>query len=134
MRDNSAVTAEQGEPATGPRRGRPRKWPSEAARREHEAAKRRLRNKTHLTSEAFDDVVRLTALADDLQHRLDGAIKDLEDLRWRAQELERRLAEASRPAGESQQLMAARPARTALQKMNRQQRRAAERVQRRARL
>ena len=86
MRDNSAVVAEQGEQAARPRRGRPRKWPSEAARREHEAAKRRLRNKTHLTSEAFDDVVRLTALADDLQHRLDGAIKELEELRWRTLE------------------------------------------------
>jgi hypothetical protein len=132
MRDNSGVGDEQGEQTARPRRGRPRKWPSEAARREHEAAKRRLRNKTHLTSEAFDDVVRLTALADDLQHRLDGAIKELEDLRWRARELERRPVEVSRPARQSQQLMSARPAPTALPKMNRQQRRAAERVQRRA--
>jgi hypothetical protein len=65
--------------------------------------------KTHLTSEAFDDVVRLTALADELQHRLDGAINELEELRWRARELESRLAEASRPARERQQLMAAKP-------------------------
>jgi chromosome segregation ATPase len=133
MRDNSDVTAEQSEQASGPRRGRPRKWRSEAARREHEAAKRRLRNKTHLTSEAFDDVVRLTAAADDLQHRLDGAIKELEELRWRIQELERRLDEASRPARERQQLMVERPAPTPVPKMNRQQRREAERVQRRAR-
>ena len=131
MRDNSAVVAEQGEQAVRPRRGRPRKWPSEAARREHEAAKRRLRNTTNLTSEAFDDVVRLTAFADDLQHRLDGAFKELEELRWRTRELERRLAEVSRPGQPNQQLMTAAPAPTPLPTMNRQQRREAERVQRR---
>jgi hypothetical protein len=132
MRDNSGVVDEQGEPAARVRRGRPRKWPSETARRQHEAAKRRLRNKTQLTSEAFSDVVRLTALADNLQHRLDGAIKELEALRWHAQELERRITEASRPARPNQQPMAARLAPTPLQPMNRQQRRDAERVQRRA--
>ena len=85
-----------------------------------------------MTSEAFDDVVRLTALADDLQHRLDVAVKELEELRRRAREFERRLAEASRPGRQSQQSIAARPAPTPLPKMNRQQRREAERVQRRA--
>lgn len=132
MRYYSDVAAEQDEQAARPRRGRPRKWPSEAARREHEAAKRRLRNKTRLTSEALHDVVRLTAVADDLQHRLDGAIRELEKLRWRAQELERRLAEVSRPGRPNQQSMATTPAPTPLQRMNRQERREAERVQRRA--
>jgi hypothetical protein len=86
-----------------------------------------------LTSEAFDDVVRLTALADDLQHSLDGAIKELEELRWRARELERRLGEVSTPGRPTQPPMAARPTPTPLPtSMNRQQRREAERVQRRA--
>jgi hypothetical protein len=131
MRYYLYVAAEQGEQTAKPRRGRPRKWPSEAARREHEAAKRRLRNKTRLTSEAFHDVVRLTALADDLQHRLDGAIKELDELRWHAQELERRLTEASQPGRPTQQSTAAWPASRPPQNMNRQQRREAERAERR---
>jgi hypothetical protein len=80
------------------------------------------------------DVVRLTAVADELQHRLDGAIMELEKLRRRAQELERRLAEVSRPGLPDQQSMTTTPAPTPLQRMNRQQRREAERVQRRANL
>jgi hypothetical protein len=127
MRDNSGVASEQAEQPTRPRRGRPRKWPSEAARREHEAAKRRLRNKTRLTSEAFHDVVRLTALAADLQHRLDGAMRELEQLKWRAYELERRLAQASELRQPNRHPTAPAPPRT----LNRQQRREAERVQRR---
>jgi hypothetical protein len=131
MRDNSGVVDEQGEPVARVRRGRPRKWPSETARRQHEAAKRRLRNKTHLTPGEFDDVVRLTVLADDLQRRLDGAIRELGELRWHAQELERRLTEAAQPGRPTQQSTAAWPASRPRQNMNRQQRREAERVQRR---
>jgi len=70
------------------RRGRPRKWPSEAARREHEAAKRRLRNKSLVTSEEFKQVVALTKLADDLQQRVDELTGELSELRWRHRQLE----------------------------------------------
>ena len=129
MRDNPAVADDRAEPTAKPRRGRPRKWPSEAARRDHEAAKRRLRNKTSMTPEAFDDVVRLTALTDDLQLRLDGAVRELEQMRERTLELERRLAESSRIDRPSQQPLARTPAPPP--RMNRQQRREAERVQRR---
>jgi hypothetical protein len=110
-------------------RGRPRKWPSEAARREHEAAKRRLRNKTQLTPEAFDDVVRLTELADDLQRRLHSASLEVERLRVRARDLERHLDETSRLDRPSRQTLVETPGATP-RKMNRQQRREAERVQR----
>jgi len=75
----------------------------------------------------------LTALADDLQHRLDGAIEELEELRWRTRELERRLFEVARPGRATQPPIAPRPTPTPLPTtMNRQQRREAERVQRRA--
>jgi hypothetical protein len=132
MRDNLGVVGEQDEDTARPRRGRPRKWPSEAARREHEAAKRRLRSKTHLTTEEFDDVVRLTELADDLQRRLDGAVKEVEQLRARTQVLERRVAETSRLGRPSLQPVADTPGTTPPQRLSRQQRREAERVQRRA--
>jgi hypothetical protein len=125
------VADEQLEQTTNRRRGRPRKWPSEAARRKHEAAKRRLRNKTHLTPETFDDVVRLTALADNLRRRLEGAVKEVEQLRVRTRELEHRLAEASRLGRPSPQSIAEAPGPTPLSRMNRQQRREAERAQRR---
>ena len=92
MRDNSVVPDAQLDEPARPRRGRPRKWPSEAARREHEAAKRRLRNKTAMTPDEFDDVLRLTALADDLQRQLTAATNEVEQLRLRTRELERRLA------------------------------------------
>jgi hypothetical protein len=69
-----------------------------------------------LTSEAFHDAVRLTALADDLQHRLAGASKELEELRWRTQELERRLAEVSGPGQPSRQPTEATPRETPLPK------------------
>lgn len=101
------------------------------ARREHEAAKRRLRNKSQLTPEAFDDVVRLTALADDLQRRLVGAVKELEHMRERTRELERRLAEAPRLDRASPRPFAETSGPTPAPRMNRQQRREAERVQRR---
>ena len=71
-------------------RGRPRKWPSETARREHEAAKRRLRNKLNLAAEEFDDVRRLTALADELQRQVVELTEEVEALRWRERDLERR--------------------------------------------
>jgi hypothetical protein len=132
MRDNSGMAEAQAEQRTKPRRGRPRKWPSEAARREHEAAKRRLRSKTHLTSEAFHDAVRLTALADDLQQRLDGALKELDELKWHAHELERRLAEASKLRQPNREPTTPRPASAPPRTMNRRQRREAERVQRRS--
>jgi hypothetical protein len=131
MRDDCGVADEQGDQAAKRRRGRPRKWPSEAARREHEAAKRRLRNRTNMTPEAFDNVVRLTAIADDLQRRLDGAMKELRELRGRTQELERRLAHAPRLDRQRPQPIPETPGPAALPRMNRQQRRKAERVQRR---
>lgn len=133
MRNNPDVVATRDERAARPRRGRARKWPTEAARRQREATMRRLRNTTHLTAEACDDIVRLTALPDDLQHRRDGVVEEVEELRWRAQELERRLAEASRPARENEQSSAARPMPPAPPRLSRQERREAERVQRRAR-
>jgi hypothetical protein len=132
MRDNHAVADDQGQQPARPRRGRPRKWPSEAARREHEAAKRRLRNKSRLTPEAFDDVVRLTALADDLQRRLDDSQREVEQLRGRTRELERRLTDASRRDPPIRQPLAETPGPTPPPKMNRQQRRESERAQRRA--
>lgn len=132
MRDNSRVTDEQGEQGARPRRGRPRKWPSEAARREHEAAKRRLRNKTHLTPGAFEDIVRLTALADDLQRRLDDAVNEVEQLRQRTRELQHRLAEASRLGRKSPRSFTEAPAPSQPPMMNRQERRKAERAQRRS--
>jgi hypothetical protein len=132
MRDNSRVADNQVEPPASARRGRPRKWPSEAARREHEAAKRRMRNKTNMSPEAFDDVVRLTALADDLQRRLADAMKEVEQLRVHTRELEHRLAKASRLGRTSPQPFAETPGPTQPSTLNRQQRREAERVQRRA--
>jgi hypothetical protein len=131
MRYYLDVAAEQGEQTAKPRRGRPRKWPSEVARREHEAAKRRLRNKTRLTSEAFHDVVRLTALADDLQRTLDGVQKEVEQLRARAGALERCLAEGSWQDRPSPWASTETPVSTPPPRMNRQQRREAERAQRR---
>jgi chromosome segregation ATPase len=132
MRDNPAVVDDQAEETARPRRGRPRKWPTEAARREHEAAKRRLRNKTTTTHEEFDDIVRLTALADDLQRRLDVAAKEVEQLRQRTLALEHRLAEAARRGRASSQPSTRASVPPPPPVMNRQQRREAERVQRRA--
>ena len=131
MRDNPAVADDQVEQTARPRRGRPRKWPSEAARREHEAAKRRLRNKSTMTPDEFDDVVRLTALADDLQRRLAAATNEVEQLRQRTRELERRLTEASRPLRANPERSRSAPAASSPPVMNRQQRREAERAQRR---
>jgi hypothetical protein len=131
MRDNSVVADDQGEQVARPRRGRPRKWPSEATRREHEAAKRRLRNKSHLAAETFDDVIRLTALTDDLQRRLEDATKELEQLRANTQALERRLAAASRLDRPSPRRLAETTGPTPVPRVNRQQRREAERLQRR---
>jgi hypothetical protein len=131
MRDNSVVPDAQVDQTARPRRGRPRKWASEAARREHEAAKRRLRNKTAVTPDEFDDVVRLTALADDLQRQLTAATNEVEQLRLRTRELERRLTEASRCLQANPQPSSSPPVSAAPRVMNRQQRREAERAQRR---
>jgi hypothetical protein len=131
MCDNSAVPDDQAEQPAAPRRGRPRKWPSEAARREHEAAKRRLRNKATMTPEDFDDVVRLTALADDLQRQLAAATNEVERLRQRTSELERRLTEGSSRLRPTPEPPSSAPASSSLPVMNRQQRREAERAQRR---
>jgi hypothetical protein len=127
MRDNSAVADDQPGLTSRSRRGRPRKWSSEAARREHEAAKRRVRNKTNMTPDEFDDVVRLTALADGLQRQVDVAAKELEQLRQRTRDLEHGLAQATRRSGANAQ--ASVPSSPPV--MNRQQRREAERAQRR---
>jgi hypothetical protein len=89
------VLADQGEPVEKRGRGRPRKWPSETARREHEAAKRRLRNKLNLAAEEFNDVRRLTALADDLQRQVVELTEEVEALRCRERDLERPLARAA---------------------------------------
>jgi chromosome segregation ATPase len=131
MRDNPAVADDQVEQTARPPRGRPRKWPSEAARREHEAAKRRLRNKTTMTPDEFDDVVRLTALADDLQRQLAATTNEIEQLRQRNRELERRLSEASRRLRANPEPPRSAPAAPSPRVMNRQQRREAERAQRR---
>jgi hypothetical protein len=131
MRDNPEVADEHGDGTNNRRRGRPRKWPSEAARRQHEAAKRRLRSKTSMTPEDFDDIVRLTALADHLQRTLDGALKEVEQLRERTRALERRLAESSWQDRSGPRAVAETTAPTPRPRMNRQQRREAERAQRR---
>lgn len=131
MRDNPAMPDGQAEEPAAPRRGRPRKWPSEAARREHEAAKRRLHNKTAMTPDQFDNVVRLTALADDLQRQLAAATNEVEQLRQHTRELELRLAEASRRPRVNPEPPSRGPVTPSLPVMNRQQRREAERAQRR---
>lgn len=131
MRDNPAAADDPAEETARPRRGRPRKWPTEAARREHEAAKRRLRNRTTITPDEFDDVVHLTALADDLQRQLAAATNEIEHLRQRTHELERRLTEASRRARANPEPSSSTPVSSSPPVMNRQQRREAERVQRR---
>jgi len=126
------MRADQGEPVAKRGRGRPRKWPSETARREHEAAKRRLRNKLNLAAEEFDGVRRLTALADDLQRQVVELTEEVEALRCRERELEQRLARAARVAGSAPSPTSARRPSPPLPRMSRQQRRALERAQRRS--
>jgi len=75
------VLTDQDESEVKRGRGRPRKWPSETARREHEAARRRLRNKVDVTFDDLNDVRRLTALADDLQRRVSNLTGELAALR-----------------------------------------------------
>jgi hypothetical protein len=69
-----------------------------------------------------------------LEMWLDRALREFEELRWRVRELERRLAEASQPGQPNPGQTAARPVPTQLEpeKINRQQRREAERLQRRS--
>src|SRR5688500_16131711 len=122
MRDNSAVPDDQTEQTSRPRRGRPRKWSSEAARREHDAAKRRLRYPTPRTPDELDDVVRLTALADDLQRQLAAATNEVELLRQHTRELALRLAEASRRPRVNPEPASRGPVRPTSPVMNRQQR------------
>ena len=126
------VLTDQGEQVAKRGRGRPRKWPSETARREHEAAKRRLRNKLNLAAEEFNDVRRLTALADDLQRQVVELTEEVEALRSRERELEQRLARAARIAGSTPSATDARPTSPPQPRMSRQQRRALEHAQRRS--
>ena len=126
------VLTNQGEQVAKRDRGRPRKWPSETARREHEAAKRRLRNKLNLAAEEFNDVRRLTALADDLQRQVVELTEEVEALRSRERELEQRLARGARIAGSTPSATGARPTSPPQPRMSRQQRRALERAQRRS--
>lgn len=84
-----------------------------------------------MTPDEFDDVVRLTALADDLQRRLDVAVKEVVQLRDRTRELERRLAEATRAGQQNRQSLPESRQPTPPPMMNRRQRRDVERVQRR---
>lgn len=108
------------------RRGRPRKWPSEAARREHEAAKRRLRNKSLVTPEEFNQVVALTKLADDLQQEVDMLTDELSELRLRHAQLETAHVGALRRLDVMTGQRRTDPA-SAAAPLNRAQRRAAER-------
>ena len=109
------------------RRGRPRKWPSEAARREHEAAKRRLRNKSLVTPEEFNQVVALTKLADDLQQEVDKLTDELSELRWRHTQLEAAHVGALRRLDALTGQRRPDPASAVAAPLNRAQRRAAER-------
>jgi hypothetical protein len=86
-----------------------------------------------MTADEFTDVRRLTALADDLQRQVDGLQREIMRLRALERDLQRRLADAPRsrrPSLPAAMLPATSEAAPAI---SRQQRRAAERVQKRAR-
>jgi hypothetical protein len=113
-------------------RGRPRQWPSEAARREHEAAKRRIRNKVNMTADELNEVRRLTALSDELLLRVDSLERDVDRFRERERELLRRLANPTRDRRPGPPAAASSSGTATESRLSRQRRRGAERAQSRS--